>query len=44
MPLHTHRGKSYGFAIIAIYVDDRNIVGTLDEVKETASYMESELR
>ena len=44
MPLRTHRGKSSGFAVIAIYVDDMNIVGTLDEVRETASYMKSELR
>ena len=44
MPLCTYRGMSYGFTIIAIYVDDRNIVGTLDEVRETMSNMKSELR
>ena len=33
---------SSGFAIIAVYVDDMNIVGTLDEIRETTSYLKSE--
>ncbi len=30
------------FAIVAVYVDDMNIIGTLDEIRETASYLKSE--
>ena len=33
---------SSGFAIVAVYVDDMNIIGTLDEIRETASYLKSE--
>ncbi|KAL6214692.1 hypothetical protein ACLB2K_014124 [Fragaria x ananassa] len=33
---------SSGFAIVAVYVDDMNIIGTLDEIKETAAYLKSE--
>ena len=33
---------SSGFAIIAVYVDDMNLIGTLDELKETAKYLKSE--
>ena len=33
---------SSGFAIIAVYVDDMNIIGSADEIKETASYLKSE--
>jgi len=33
---------SSGFAIVAVYVDDMNIIGTLDEVNKTASYLKSE--
>ncbi|KAM7478095.1 hypothetical protein LguiA_026308 [Lonicera macranthoides] len=32
---------SFGFAIVAVYVDDMNIIGTLDEIRETASYLKS---
>ena len=31
-----------GFAIVAVYVDDMNIIGTLDEINETAAYLSSE--
>ena len=30
------------FAIIAIYVDDLNIIGTLEELIETATYLKNE--
>ncbi|KAL6567812.1 hypothetical protein OROGR_001480 [Orobanche gracilis] len=33
---------SSGFAIIAVYVDDMNIIGTLDEIRETTSYLKTE--
>jgi hypothetical protein len=33
---------SSGFAIVAVYVDDMNLIGTLDELKETAKYLKSE--
>ena len=33
---------SSGFAIVAVYVDDMNIIGTLDELKDTAKYLKSE--
>jgi hypothetical protein len=33
---------SSGFSIIAVYVDDMNIIGTLDEIRDTASYLKSE--
>ena len=33
---------SSGFTIIAVYVDDMNIIGSADEIKETASYLTSE--
>ena len=32
---------SFGFEIVAVYVDDMNIIGTLDELRETASYLKS---
>ena len=33
---------SSGFAIVTVYVDDMNVIGTLDEIRETASYLKSE--
>ncbi|KAL6132633.1 hypothetical protein ACLB2K_064873 [Fragaria x ananassa] len=33
---------SSGFVIVAVYVNDMNIIGTLDEIKETAAYLKSE--
>ena len=33
---------SFGFAIVAVYVGNMNIIGTLDEIKETAAYLKSE--
>ena len=35
---------SFRFAIIAIFVDDRNIIGTLAEIREPSSYLKYELR
>ena len=32
---------SSGFFIVVVYVDDMNIIGTLDELRETASYLKS---
>ena len=29
------------FFIVVVYVDDMNIIGTLDELRETASYLKS---
>ena len=31
-----------GFAIIVVYVDDLNLVGTLEEFKKTAKYLKKE--
>ena len=31
-----------GFAVVAVYVDDLNIVGTPDELEETAKYLMKE--
>ena len=42
MPVMFIKKTSSGFAIVAIYVDDMNIIGTLDEIKETAAYLKSE--
>ena len=33
---------SSGFATVAVYVDDMKIIGTLDEIRETANYLKSE--
>ena len=33
---------STGFAIVAIYVDDMNIIGNLKEIDETVTYLKSE--
>ena len=33
---------SSGFAIVAVYVDDMNIIGSADEIKEAANYLKSE--
>ncbi|KAK9907230.1 hypothetical protein M0R45_000963 [Rubus argutus] len=33
---------SSGFAIVAVYVDDMNIIGTLDELRDTAECLKSE--
>ena len=33
---------SSGFAIVAVYVDDMNLIGTLDELKETAQDLRSD--
>ena len=33
---------SSGFAIIAVYVDDMNLIGTLEELRDTATYLQSE--
>ena len=33
--------KSLGFTIVAIYVDNMNIIGALDELRETAEYLKS---
>ena len=33
---------SSGFAIVAVYVDDMNIIGNINEINETVSYLKSE--
>ena len=33
---------STGFAIVAVYVDDMNIIGNLKEIDETVTYLKSE--
>ncbi|KAI3707738.1 hypothetical protein L6452_26367 [Arctium lappa] len=35
------KNTSSGFSIIAVYVDDMNIIGTLDEIRDTASYLKT---
>ena len=36
------RKTSFGFVIVAVYVDDMNIICTLYEIRESASYFKSE--
>ena len=31
-----------GFVIVAVYVDDMNLIGTTNEIKETANYLKKE--
>ena len=33
--------KSLGFTIVAIYVDNINTIGALDELREAAEYLKS---
>ncbi|KAL6180438.1 hypothetical protein ACLB2K_047101 [Fragaria x ananassa] len=33
---------SSGFTIVAVYVDDMNLIGTPEEIKETAKHLKSE--
>ena len=33
--------SNYGFAIVAVYVDDMNIVGTREELNKTAEYLKN---
>ena len=33
---------SSGFAIIIVYVDDMNLIGTLEELRDIATYLKSE--
>ena len=33
-----------GFAIVAVYVDDLNLVGTLEEFTKTANYLNNEFK
>ena len=32
-----------GFAIVAVYVDDLNLIGTLEEFTKTTNYLKNEL-
>ncbi|KAM2154162.1 hypothetical protein ACFX1Q_046020 [Malus domestica] len=34
--------SNIGFAIVAVYVDDMNLVGTPEELNKTADYMKNE--
>ena len=34
--------SNIGFAIVAVYVDDMNLVGTLEELHKTTEYLKSE--
>ena len=34
--------SNYGFAIVVVYVDDMNLVGTPEELNKTTEYMKSE--
>ncbi|KAM2623255.1 hypothetical protein TB2_027778 [Malus domestica] len=34
--------SNYGFAIVAVYIDDMNLVGTPEELNKTAEYLKSE--
>ncbi|XP_059650054.1 secreted RxLR effector protein 161-like [Cornus florida] len=39
--IFTNKSES-GFVIVAVYVDDLNLVGTLDEIEKTATYLKKE--
>ena len=36
-PLHLYKSKT-GFAVITVYVDDVNLVGTLEELRKITKY------
>jgi hypothetical protein len=36
------KSTSFGFTIIAVYVDEMNIIGTLDELRKTTECLKSE--
>ena len=36
--------SKFGFAIVAVYVDDLNLVETLEEVTKTANYLRNEFK
>ena len=36
------KNSKSGFAIVAVYVDDLNLVGTLEELTKTANYLRNE--
>ena len=41
-PCMFDKRTSSGFAIIIIYVDDMNLIGTLEELRDIATYLKSE--
>ena len=42
MPMHLYQDIKSGFAIIDVYVDDLNLVGTLKELIKTTKYLKKE--
>ena len=42
MPFHFIKKSKIGFAIIAIYVDDLNLIGIPEEFTRTANYLKKE--
>ena len=40
-PLHLYKSKT-GFAVITVYVDDVNLVGTLEELRKITKYLKRE--
>ena len=38
------KNPKFGFAIVAVYVDDLNLVGTLEELTKTANYLRNEFK
>ena len=38
------KNSKFGFAIVAVYVDDLNLVGTLEELTKTANYLRNEFK
>ena len=36
------KNSKSGFAIVAVYVDDLNLMGTLEELTKTANYLRNE--
>jgi len=38
------KNSKFGFAIVAVYVDDLNLVGTPEELTKTANYLRNEFK
>ena len=41
MPLRIHKENKFRIFIVVVYVDDMNIIGTLNEIREIATYLKS---
>ena len=38
------KNSKFGFAIVAVYIDDLNLMGTLEELTKTANYIRNEFK